>query len=80
MLIARAMGYPGRFALQRLSRREYWVRVVVRNPEKLEKTGLYLEPATQVKEREIFTSQITRSETLKGLFDNMRISSRTMVC
>ena len=73
VLVAGATGYLGRFAVQEFQRRGYWVRVLARNPKKLEQTGPFLEPAVVDQINEVFTGQVTRPETLDGLCDDIDI-------
>jgi len=73
VLVAGATGYLGRFVVQEFNRRGYWVRALARNPKKLEETGPFLEPAVIDQVNEVLTGQITRSETLEGLCDNIDI-------
>ena len=73
VLVAGATGYLGRFAVQEFQRRGYWVRVLARNPKKLEQTGPFLEPAVVDQINEVFTGQVTRPETLHGLCDDIDI-------
>ena len=73
VLVAGATGYLGRFVVQEFSRRGYWIRALARNPEKLEQTGPFLEPAVTDQIHEVFIGQVTRPETLQGLCDNIDI-------
>ena len=73
VLVAGATGYLGRFVVQEFSRRGYWVRALARNPEKLEQTGPFLEPALTDRVNEVFIGQVTRPETLQGLCDDIDI-------
>ncbi len=45
VLVAGASRYLGKYVVAELKRRGYWVRAFVRNPEKLNHVGPYLEPA-----------------------------------
>ncbi len=39
VLVAGATGYLGRFVVHEFKRRGYWVRVLARNPKKIEQKG-----------------------------------------
>jgi uncharacterized protein YbjT (DUF2867 family) len=71
VLIAGSTGYLGRFVVKELKDRGYWVRVLVRNPAKLNQTGSFLEPS--VTADEIFIGEVTKPEALQGLCDNIDI-------
>lgn len=73
ILVAGATGYLGKFVVQEFSRRGYWVRVLARNPGKLEQAGSFLEPVVTGRVNEVFIGQVTRPETLHGLCDDIDI-------
>ena len=73
VLVAGATGYLGRFVVQEFKERGYWVRALARNPEKLEQTGLFLEPAVIDQIDEVFVGEVTKPETLHGLCENIDI-------
>lgn len=73
VLVAGATGYLGRFVVQEFNRRGYWVRALARNPRKLEETGPFQSPAVIDQIKEILTGQVTKSETLPGLCDDIDI-------
>jgi uncharacterized protein YbjT (DUF2867 family) len=73
VLVAGSTGYLGKFVVQEFKKRGYWVRALVRNPKKLEKTGLFLEPAVKDQIDEIFVREVTKPETLYGLCDSIEI-------
>jgi len=73
VLVAGATGYLGRFVVHEFKRRGHWVRVLARNPKKLEQTGLFFEPAVIDEIDEVFTGEVTRPETLQGLCDDIDI-------
>ncbi len=73
VLVAGATGYLGRFVARELKQRGYWIRVLARNPKKLEQTGPYLQPAVINEIDDLFLGEITRPETLKGLCENIDI-------
>jgi uncharacterized protein YbjT (DUF2867 family) len=73
VLVAGATGYLGRFVVQEFKRRGFWVRALVRDPEKLEQVGPLLQPAIRDKVDEVFVGQVTRPETLPGICDDIDI-------
>jgi uncharacterized protein YbjT (DUF2867 family) len=73
VLVAGATGYLGRFVVQELKRRGYWVRVLARNPERLAEPGPFLTPAVRDKIDDLFEGEVTRPETLKGLCDGIEV-------
>ncbi len=73
VLIAGATGYLGKHVVVEFKKRGYWVRVLVRNPKKLEVIGPYLEPAVSDLVDEVFVGDVTKPETLKGICEDMDI-------
>ena len=73
VLVAGATGYLGRFVVQEFKKRGYWVRSLARNPQKLEKTGPFLEPAVKDHTDEVFVGEVTKPETLRWLCDGIDI-------
>lgn len=73
VLVAGATGYLGRFVVQEFKNRGYWVRALARNPQKLEETGPFMEPAVKDQVDEVFVGEITKPETLSGLCDGIDI-------
>ena len=71
VLVAGSTGYLGRFVTREFKERGYWVRALVRNPQKLERTGPFLEPVVKVDE--VFVGEVTRPETLQQLCENIDI-------
>ena len=49
VLITGASGYLGRYAVKEFKDRGYYVRALVRNPEKIKTAGLHGEPAAFVR-------------------------------
>jgi len=74
VLVTGATGYLGRFVTRELKRRGYWVRVLARNPKKLEQTGPFLQPAVVNEIDDLFIGEVTEPETLKGLYDDIDIA------
>ncbi len=73
VLVAGATGYIGRFVVQEFKKRGYWVRVLARNPDKLSQPGPFLEPAIDKLADNVFVGEVTKSETLQGLCDDIDI-------
>jgi len=73
VLVAGATGYLGRFVAREFKKQGYWVRVLARNPKKLEQAGPFLEPAVKDLVDDIFVGEATRPETLQGLCDGIDI-------
>lgn len=73
VLVAGSTGYLGKFVVKEFKERGYWVRALARNPNKLEQTGPFLEPAVIDLVDEVFIGQVTRPETLHGLCDDIDI-------
>jgi len=73
VLVAGSTGYLGRFVVREFKEQGYWVRALARNPEKLEQTGPFLEPAVIEKVDEVFVGEVARPETLYGLCDSIDI-------
>ncbi len=63
VIVAGATGYLGRFVVQEFKKRGYWVRALARNPQKLEKTGRFLEPAVKDQTDEVFVGEVTKPES-----------------
>ena len=60
VLVAGATGYLGRFVVREFKKRGYWVRALARNPQKLEITGPFLEPAVKDQTDEVFIGEVTK--------------------
>ena len=73
VLVAGASGYLGRYAVHEFKKREYFVRALVRNPEKLAKEGENLEPAVADLVEEVHTGDATDPDTLKGACEGVDI-------
>jgi len=73
VLVAGATGYLGRFVVQEFKKRGYWIRALARNPQKLEKTGPFLEPAVKDQIDEVSIGEVTKPETLRELCDGIDI-------
>ncbi len=73
VLIAGATGYLGRYVVQEFHNQGYWIRVLARNPGRLEQIGPFLQPAVADKINEVHIGQVTIPETLKGICDDIDI-------
>jgi uncharacterized protein YbjT (DUF2867 family) len=73
VLVAGSTGYIGRYVVQEFRNRGYWVRALVRDPEKVKKQGPHLEPALENLADEFFTGDATRPESIRGLCDGVEI-------
>ena len=73
VLICGSTGYLGRFVVWEFKERGYWVRALVRNPKKLERTGQFLEPAVRDKIDEVVVGEVTKPETLEEICDDIDI-------
>jgi len=73
VLVAGASGYLGKYVVAEFKRRGYWVRAFVRNPEKLNYVGPYLEPAVGEIVDEVFVGDVTKPETLRGVCKDIDI-------
>ena len=71
VLVAGATGYLGRFVVREFKRRGYWVRALARNPQKLVRSGPFLEPAVTEYVDDVFVGEVTRPETLDGLMNDV---------
>ena len=64
VLVAGATGYLGRYVVQELKRRNYWVRVLIRKESQKEKfNGIAVD--------DFFIGQITEAETIRGISKDM---------
>ena len=73
VLVAGATGYLGRFVVKELRSRGYYVRILARDPSKLDRTGPFLQPALNNDFDELFRGEVTRPETLEGLCEGIDI-------
>ena len=73
VLIAGSTGYLGHFVVREFKRRGYWIRALARNPERLAEPGPFLAPAVRDQIDDLFVGQVTRPETLAGLFDGIDV-------
>ena len=73
VLVAGATGYLGKYVALEFKRSGYYVRVLARDPEKLNNKGNYLEPPIGDIVDDVFTGEVTKPETLEGIFDDIDI-------
>jgi uncharacterized protein YbjT (DUF2867 family) len=73
VLVAGSTGYIGRYVVQELKHRGYWVRALVRDASKVNRRGAHLEPAIAPLADEIFVGDATKPETLSGVCDGIDI-------
>jgi uncharacterized protein YbjT (DUF2867 family) len=64
VLVAGATGYLGRYAVQEFKNRGYWVRALVRNPEKFKQPGPFFAPAIDNLVDEVVFGDATKPETI----------------
>ena len=67
MLITGASGYLGRYAVKEFKAQGYYVRALVRNPEKIKTPGVNLEPAVYDIVDEVVTGDVTSPDTIAGV-------------
>jgi uncharacterized protein YbjT (DUF2867 family) len=73
VLVAGATGYLGRYAVQAFKNRGYWVRVLVRNPEKFNQQGPWFAPSIDNLADEVVFGDATKPETLAGVCDGIDV-------
>jgi uncharacterized protein YbjT (DUF2867 family) len=74
VLVAGATGYLGKFVTQEFKKRGYWVRVLTRSVERLERPGPFTAPAiSRADVDDIFVGQVTQPNTLTGVMDGIDI-------
>jgi uncharacterized protein YbjT (DUF2867 family) len=72
VLVAGATGYLGKFVVRAFKERGYFVRVLCRSEERLYEPGPFTAPALSRGDfDEVVTGEITRPESLAGLFDDI---------
>ncbi|NTU68260.1 MAG: SDR family oxidoreductase [Chlorobiaceae bacterium] len=65
VLVAGSTGYIGRYVVQELKHRGYWVRAMVRDTGKIKQAGPHLEPALAPLVDEIFVGQATQPSSIE---------------
>ncbi|MEI8033374.1 MAG: SDR family oxidoreductase [Chlorobiaceae bacterium] len=73
VLVAGASGYLGRYAVKEFKDRGYFVRVLVRSPEKMKVAGPHGEPAVFDLADEIVAGDVTVPDTVARVCDGMDI-------
>ena len=73
VLVAGASGYLGRYAVHEFKKRGYFVRALVRNPEKASKEGPNLEPSIAGVADELVTGDATDKASLKDICKDVDI-------
>ena len=71
VLVAGSTGYLGRYAVQEFKNRGYWVRALVRNPDKVRQAGPYFAPAIEILVDEVVVGDATKPETIAAACDGM---------
>src|SRR5690625_2899262 len=71
VLVAGATGYLGRYVVKELKRQGFYIKILVRNPDKLNQTGKFLEPPIDEDVDEIVIGDVTKPDTLKHICDNI---------
>lgn len=67
VLVAGSTGYLGRYLVRALRAKGFWVRALARNPDALQRPGKHLAPPVWADVNEVFTGEITKPDTLKGV-------------
>ena len=73
VLVAGSTGYIGRYVVQEFKNRGYWVRALVRNPDKIKQPGPHHEPALDHLADEFFIGDATKPESIKGVCDGVEL-------
>jgi uncharacterized protein YbjT (DUF2867 family) len=73
VLVAGATGYLGRYATRAFKEHGYWVRALVRSPEKLSRPGRFLDPVVADYVDDVFVGDVTRPVSLRGCGDGIDV-------
>jgi len=73
VLVAGSTGYIGRYVVQEFKNRGYWVRALVRDPEKIKKPGAHLEPSIEHLADEFFIGDATNPQSIAGVCDGIEL-------
>jgi uncharacterized protein YbjT (DUF2867 family) len=73
VLVAGSTGYIGRYVVQELKSRGYWVRALVRNADKIKAVGAHLEPSIATLADEFFIGDATKPDTIAEVCNGMDI-------
>ena len=71
VLVAGGSGYLGRHVAREFKHRGYYVRVLVRNPDKIKEKGEHGEPVIYDLVDDVVTADATQPETLKDICDDI---------
>ena len=71
--MAGSTGYLGRYAVQEFKNRGYWVRALVRNPDKVAQPGPYFAPAIKDLVDEVIVGDATKPETIAAACDGIDV-------
>lgn len=71
VLVAGATGYLGRYIVEALKERGYWVRALARDPKVLSLPGRHSAPAVMAYVDEAAQGEVTQAATLKEICDGM---------
>ena len=74
VLVAGATGYLGKYVTREFKQRGYWVRVLTRSVECMEKPGPFTAPGIGCDEvDDVFVGEVTQPDTLEGVMDGIDI-------
>jgi uncharacterized protein YbjT (DUF2867 family) len=73
VLVAGSTGYIGRYVVQEFKSRGYWVRALVRNPDKIKVPGPHLEPALDMLADEFFIGDATKPDTIANVCEEIDV-------
>ncbi len=73
VLVAGGSGYLGRYVADEFKKRGHWVRLLVRNPDKIRKPGEHGEPVLHDRVDDVVTGDATRPETIEGICDGIDV-------
>ncbi len=73
VLVAGSTGYLGRYAVQEFKNQGYWVRALVRNPDKIKQSGTYFAPTIDQLADEFFIGDATKPETIAEACDGIDV-------
>ncbi len=73
ILVAGSTGYLGRYVVQELKHRGYWIRALVRNTDRIKLPGAHLEPAIAPLVDEFFVGDATRPATIADVCNGVDV-------
>lgn len=71
VLVAGATGYLGRYVVKELKRQGFYIKALVRNPNKLNSAGPLFAPAIRKVVDEVVIGDVTKPTTLKNICENV---------